>query len=216
MHVNIICKEYCAPSNQTVMTYVRHDHLVGIHGSMHFKSSVCEHWWTLAAQQDVIILSAAAHIHELVMFPNEQPAPAGVNSTSLISTSARLIAAKLKQLKLKKDAVIVFVTSSGGIANFSSDCNLKPAASPLPIDDMFSWPLVPRMQSSYVGAFRQALLERGQPFLVLDLQHLQQMRRGCRGDYVHSSSRTKDSPYFNTWLLLFNLLLEHNAVLATS
>ena len=184
--------------------------MAGIHGSFHFKTAVCEHWWTLAASQDVIVISSAAHINELLLYPNETEAPADVNATTIIDASANQIARKLKQLKLKPDSVVVYLTSSAGIENFSKDCDLKPEDTPLPYDTRFNWHMVPYMQEVYVRTFEQAMLEANHSFLVLDLQHLMQMRRGCRGDFVHGYSEVKGSPYFNTWLALYNLLLEYN------
>jgi hypothetical protein len=33
---------------------------------------------------------------------------------------------------------------------------------------------------------------------------------GCRGDYMHFNTAGQDSPVLLEWLILFNLLLEHN------
>jgi hypothetical protein len=183
--------------------------LAGVHGRFHYKETVCEHWWALAASHDIIVLSSASHINELLMFPNETAAAVHTNDTTLIDASANLIARKLKQLKLKPSAVIVYMTASSGITNFSKDCNLPPEDTPLPYDALFNWHMVPYMQQTYVRTFRQAMRDMNQPFLVLDMQHLMQMRRGCRGDFVHAIGG-KASPYFHTWLALYNLLVAYN------
>lgn len=208
--VNKICTKFCPSVNQTTLTYVRHDFLVGVHGKMHFKSAVCDHWLALAEQSDIVLISSAAHINELVEYPREQPATPGVPFTTYIDESARIIANKLKKLKMKPNSVIVYLASSAGIMNFTNDCSLKPESRPLPYDSMYNWDKVPYMQTTYVTALQQAMHEVHQPFLVIDLQYLMQMRRGCRGDFVHSVSTVKDSPYFNVWLLLHNLMLEYH------
>ena len=166
-------------------------------------------WWDVAASHDIILMSSAAHIDELIKFPNEIEALSSENATSLIDVSAVRVANKLRQLKLKPDAVVVYMTSSGGIYNFSTNCTLKPEDTPLPYSEHFNWHMIPYMQQVYVQAIRQAMSEKKQPFLVLDMQYLMQMRRGCRGDYIHSLSTVKASPYFNTWMVLYNLLLEY-------
>jgi hypothetical protein len=182
---------------------------VGIHGNMHFKSSVCEHWWELASRTDVILISSAAHVNDILEFPNEKAATPAVNATTIIDASATLLANKLKQLTLKPDAVVVYMTTSAGIENFTNDCDLKPSDTPLPYDSRYHWQMVPYMQQAYVRGFRRVMQERHQPSLVMDLQHIVQMRRGCRGDFVHSSSQVMASPYFNHWLVLYNLMLEY-------
>jgi hypothetical protein len=209
--VNHICTEYCSEENKTQLTYVRHDYLAGIHGQMHFKSAVCDHWTNLAQTSDIVMISSAAHIHELLNFPNETKAKPDINYTKYIDASAAVVANRLKTLKMKPNTVLVYMTASAGIENFTSDCSLKPEDVPLPYDTMFSWDKVPYMQATYVRAIRQAMMEINQPFLVLDMQHLMQMRRGCRGDFVHGNSQVKESSYFTTWQVLYNLLVEYNS-----
>ena len=207
MRVYHTCKEHCPATTTTTITYIRHDHLVGIHGESHLQTSVCEHWWSLAASQDIIMLSAAAHVNELILFPNETATRGNANIT--LDRSAVQIANKLKHIPLKPNAVVMYMTASSGIYNFSKDCTLPPENIPLPHTDHYNWNMVPYMQQSYVKTIRQAMNDRHQPFLVLDLQYLTQMRRGCRGDFVHAFSDVKSSPYFNTWMMLYNLLMEY-------
>mmetsp|Transcript_696 Transcript_696/g.1191 ORF Transcript_696/g.1191 Transcript_696/m.1191 type:complete len:173 (+) Transcript_696:3-521(+) len=164
----------------------------------------------LAGSSDIVVISSAAHIHELVTYPNETVASPKVPFETYVDASAYFIADKLKKLKMKPNSVLVYMTSSGGIENFTNDCSLKPADKPLPYDKQYNWDKIPYMQATYVRVFKEAMREIKQPFLIMDLQYLNQMRRGCRGDFVHGFSTVKESPYFNVWLLLYNLMLEYN------
>jgi hypothetical protein len=157
-----------------------------------------------------VLISSAAHVQEILTYPFEQAASPAVDYTHYIDASARLIAGKLKTIKMKPDSLLVYMTSSAGIENFTNDCSLQPAETPLPYGSLYNWDKIPYMQSRYVQEFRQvAEEEMNQTFLVLDMQHMVQMRRGCRGDFVHGHATVKASPYFNNWLVLYNLLVEY-------
>jgi len=164
MRVNGICTSYCSSHNKTQLTYVRHDFLAGAHGVMHFKTAVCDHWMRLAGSSDIVVISSAAHIHELVTYPNETVASPKVPFETYVDASAYFIADKLKKLKMKPNSVLVYMTSSGGIENFTNDCSLKPADKPLPYDKQYNWDKIPYMQATYVRVFKEAMREIKQPF----------------------------------------------------
>ena len=207
MLVNGICSEHS--TSHAELTYVRHDFLVGAHGRFYFQSNVCAYWRDLAATQDVIIMSFGAHVRDMIEYPNQIEAEATANASLIIDSSAEVVAEQMRKMPLKPDVIVIYLTAGGGIENFTRDCTEPPAHKPWPYEKRFAWNWIPYAQKRYVLTIGSVMKERSIPFLVMDTQHLSQMRRGCRYDFVHSSTREMESPMYHTWLVLYNLLSEY-------
>ena len=203
--------EHCL--EETLLSYVRHDFLVGTHGKTYYQSSVCSYWEDIVMLQDVVVISFGAHVKGLISYPNGKKADIGAEPTLIIQSSANLVASKLRQLKFKNGSALIYFTAGGGIEKYTRDCSEAPASKPLPYDTLHEWQWIPHVQKSYVNEIRDVMAERKQPFLVLNLQHLTQMQRGCRRNYIHPNTTDKRSPYYLAWLILYNLLLEYRIVI---
>ena len=202
-----MCHDQC--KNKLDLTFVRHDFLKGVHGDNIAPSAVCDSWWEMAPKYDIVVFSSGAHVNNMVLHPyGAKSPPSNFSANKMIESSAHLIGDELKRLipRMKPSAQFIYMTTNGGIQNFTHDCSVKPEEVPIPIADQYSWPLIPAMQEVYVREFRKAVV----PFklLVMDMQYMMQMRRGCHNDYVHTNPATKNSPQFNTWQLLYNILIE--------
>jgi hypothetical protein len=199
-----ICENVCPIGKLVKITYVRHDFLVGQHGSSYHKSSVCDEWWTRAKSADYLLLSFGAHINAMVNFPHLKVATPDFNLTTLLQETAHTLAIKLNET-LKPSATVIYRTGHTGSQNFTANCDATPLASSPMSSSHFSWDKIYGGQYILIHGLRKYV---NRNIIVMDHHHLLAMRYGCRGDSLHFNAKIKNSPVLMDYQILDNLLQE--------
>jgi hypothetical protein len=208
-----VCQKFCPAKRPVRITYIRHDYLTNVHGSINFWSTICEHWKAVAKSVDYLLISTGPHIHGMLSHPYGNPAPPNFNEREFFEREANATTALVRKL-MAPNATLIYRTGAVGIIKYINACTVHPHNAPPNIRSNYSWDKIPKLNEAYIQALRTGIPAKEHPVLIMDTATLFTKMQGCRTDHLHYDEDSPVTPVLLEWVILQNLLLEHHAIRA--
>ena len=112
---------------------------------------------------------------------------------------------------MKTSAVLIFISGSRGVREFSTNCSVAPATKQeveIQREDpryKYHWDDIPLSNQIYFEVFRAVF---GRRLVVLDVLDLFQRMKGCRSDGLHFRVDVPATPKNIIWQMIYNVLVE--------
>ena len=218
-HHIIVCIPHCG-GKDVLLSYVRHDHLVNVHGKRHTGDHMCTYWQDILGNFSYVFMSTGAHVPDLVSYPFGR-ATKHSNLTNLFNNEAAALAATFLKYS-KPNTVLIWQSAHWGNLKVSGRCEERPSSEPIEPEKniqyvnkfgdtvSFHWDKIPKLNEAYRHYLTHSLspLKR---VLLLDTAELMSSVPNCRKDYIHFvDENLRWSPTWRVWHLLMNLLIAYH------